>query len=125
MIDGNNFFMLRDIASVLNGTTAQFEVAWDGARNAINLIPGESYTRVGGEMATGGVLPVRAVASNATVLVDGEPVNLRAYNIGGNNFFMLRDLGEALGFDGLGRGNRKCADNYTSRTYTGYARTHR
>lgn len=50
-IGGNNFFMLRDIAYMLNGTAAQFEVAWDGALNAINLLMGRSYTPVGGEMA--------------------------------------------------------------------------
>jgi len=32
------------------------------------------------------------------VLVAGSPINLRAYNIDGYNYFMLRDLGVALGF---------------------------
>ena len=28
-INGNNFFKLRDIAAILNGTDAQFEVTWE------------------------------------------------------------------------------------------------
>ena len=98
-IDGSNFFMLRDIAYALNGTPAQFEVSWDGAANAINLLPGQAYTPVGGEMGPAAGGATDAVPSAAAVLVNGSPVSLRAYTIGGNNFFMLRDLGEALGFE--------------------------
>ncbi|MDR2166289.1 MAG: hypothetical protein LBE35_00385 [Clostridiales bacterium] len=97
-IGDSNFFMLRDIAFALNGTAGQFEVAWDGARNAINLVKGQAYTPVGGEMTAEGGQAATATPTTASVLVNGQPVNLRAYNIGGNNFFMLRDLGEALGF---------------------------
>ena len=98
LIGGNNFFMLRDIAYVLNGTDAQFEITWDGELNAINLLTGQAYTPVGGEMAQGTTQQTTAIPSTAAVYVDGTRVNLRAYNIVGNNFFMLRDLGDALGF---------------------------
>ncbi|MCL2218226.1 MAG: copper amine oxidase N-terminal domain-containing protein [Defluviitaleaceae bacterium] len=99
-IAGSNHFMLRDIAYALNGTPAQFEVAWDGTANAINLITGSPYTPVGGEMSSpDGAGAVQAIPSTATVLINGQPADLRAYNIGGNNFFMLRDLGTALGFE--------------------------
>ena len=33
------------------------------------------------------------------VTVDGEKVNVTAYNLEGNNFFRLRDLARVLGFD--------------------------
>ena len=97
-ISGNNFFRLRDIAYILNGTSAQFNVEWDAANNAILLTSGAPYTTVGGEMPGAGTGPVTATPTRAAVLLDGEPVNLRAYHIGGNNFFMLRDLGAVLGF---------------------------
>jgi len=97
-IDGNNFFMLRDIAYVLSGTDSQFEMSWDAEEGAINLIPGQAYTVEGGEMQPAADAPETALPSTAIVLVDGEQVQLRAYNIGGNNFFMLRDLGETLRF---------------------------
>jgi len=37
--------------------------------------------------------------TDSIILLDGSAINLRAYNIGGNNFFMLRALGDTLGFD--------------------------
>jgi hypothetical protein len=96
-IGGSNFFMLRDIAYALNGTPSQFDVTWDGTRNAINLITGAPYD--GQLSAPGGGGAVEARPSTAIVYVDGIRANLRAYNIGGNNFFMLVNLGDALGFD--------------------------
>ena len=36
--------------------------------------------------------------STQSLLVDLMPVQITAYNIGGNNFFKLRDLGDAFGF---------------------------
>ncbi|MCL2402317.1 MAG: copper amine oxidase N-terminal domain-containing protein [Oscillospiraceae bacterium] len=98
-IDGSNFFRLRDIAYVLNGTSAQFNVEWDAANSAILLQTRTPYTPVGGEMAGAAAGSVAATPTQAAVYLDGEPINLRAYHIDGNNFFMLRDLGEALGFD--------------------------
>jgi alpha-tubulin suppressor-like RCC1 family protein len=97
-IEGSNYFMLRDVAFALNGSARQFAVGWDGNLNAINIITGSPYIVVGGEMATGGGTATEALPTTASVFVNGQAVNLRAYNIGGNNFFMLRDLSTALGF---------------------------
>ncbi|MGI6733643.1 MAG: hypothetical protein ACOX4J_05660 [Anaerovoracaceae bacterium] len=36
------------------------------------------------------------LATQSTIYVDGEEVALVAYNIDGNNYFKLRDLGKAL-----------------------------
>ena len=99
LIGGNNFFMLRDVAYTLNGTGSQFEVGWNGALAAINLITGQEYTPVGGEMSSAQAGSAIATSSTATILVNGQPENLRAYTINANNFFMLRDLGDVLGFD--------------------------
>ena len=41
-INSNNYFKLRDIAYVLNGTDASFSVGWDGAANSIALVKGEA-----------------------------------------------------------------------------------
>jgi len=97
-IGGNNFFRLRDIAYILNGTAAQFNVQWDAANSAILLTSGAPYIPVGGEMPGSATGSVTATPTRAAILLDGEPANLRAYHIDGNNFFMLRDLGEILGF---------------------------
>lgn len=98
-IQGNNYFKLRDVAAALNGTLKQFEVTWDGAKKAVNLLPIESYTSVGGELIAGAGSPVKqALASSAKIYCDGVEVSLKAYNIEGNNYVKLRDLAALLDF---------------------------
>ena len=95
-IDGYNFFKLRDLAYALNGSSKQFSVGWDGDANAISLASGEPYEAVGGEMEQGDGTDKAASPTTSTVFLDGEELSLTAYNIGGNNFFRLRDLMSAL-----------------------------
>ena len=38
------------------------------------------------------------MVSPQSMTVDGEPVNVTAYNLQGNNYFRIRDLGRVLGF---------------------------
>lgn len=40
-----------------------------------------------------------AVPSNQAIYVDGQQVSMTAYNIAGNNYVKLRDIGEAVGFN--------------------------
>lgn len=98
-IADNNYFKLRDIAQILSGTEAQFEVTWDGEKQAINMMTGEAYTAVGGELATGDGTAKEYVANTSTIYLNGEEVSLTAYTINDNNYFKLRDLGEAIGFN--------------------------
>ncbi len=98
-INGNNYYKLRDIALILNGTTAQFGVSWDKSTRSMNLTPGSGYEAVGGEL---GAIPTKnatAQTSNETVLINGIKASLTAYNVDGYNYFKLVDLGDALGFD--------------------------
>jgi hypothetical protein len=98
-IDGSNYFKLRDIAAALNGTLSQFSVGWDAEANAISLTSGEEYTFAGGELTkSGNASGKTGVPSNSVIYLDGEPVDLTAYNIDGNNYFKLRDLARALNF---------------------------
>ncbi|WP_087065901.1 InlB B-repeat-containing protein [Intestinibacillus massiliensis] len=97
-INDENYFKLRDIAYLMNGKQAQFNVGWDGATSSITLTTGAAYQKAGGEMAGAAAKPTIR-ESNAKVLVDGKPVSMTAYNIDGNNYFRLRDIGTQLGFD--------------------------
>jgi len=98
-IESNNYFKLRDIAQVLSGSAKQFEVGWDSANNAIGLTTGKSYTLVGGELvASFNTQSKKAALSSSRVYLNGQAVNLTAYNIDGNNYFKLRDLGAAINF---------------------------
>ena len=49
-INGNNYFKLRDIAYSLTDTEKRFSVNWVAENNSANLITGEDYVPIGGEM---------------------------------------------------------------------------
>jgi|GEM_PF-4297263 len=97
-IDGRNYFKLRDLAFTLSGTEKQFDVGWDGVNNAISLTNGVSYTVTGGEMSSKGSGNKTPVVTTAKIFLDGTEVSFTAYNIDGNNYFMLRDMGQAFDF---------------------------
>ncbi len=97
-IDGSNYFKLRDLAMLLSGTDAKFNVIFDSSRNTVVVTTGAVYVVVGGELSTGADKSASAVNSAQSVEIDGKRVDLTAYNIGGSNYFKLRDLGAALGF---------------------------
>lgn len=99
-INNNNYVKLRDVAKVLNGGSKQFEVTWDGAKQAVNILSNHAYTPVGGELALSASSSMKAsVLSNAKVYINGKEAHLTAYLIDGNNYFKLRDIGNAIDFD--------------------------
>ena len=97
-INSNNYFKLRDLAKALKGLDSEFEVKWNAAEQRIDLTSRTAYTAVGGEQAALPSGNKAATLTNASVYLDGKPLSLTAYSIGGNNYFKLRDLGDALGF---------------------------
>ncbi len=97
-INGESYVMLRDLAMLLSGTAAQFEVSYDPEQNAVALAAGEPYTPVGGELTPGADRSDSLKTSKQSLTADGEALNLCAYNLGGNNFFRLQDLAAVLGF---------------------------
>lgn len=98
-IDGSNYFKLRDIAMLLNGTESGFSVDYDAEKCEMITETGEDYAPVGGELTAGEDKSATTVVSEWMLTVDGEEVDCYIYNIGGNNFFKLRDLGSVFGFD--------------------------
>ncbi len=99
-IDGSNYFKLRDIAYVLSGTGSSFSVSWDGESRCISIRTGEEYEPNGTELDLAfGDKSASAAPSEDRILVNGEErTDLSAYKLEGNNFYKLRDLGDALGF---------------------------
>ena len=95
-IGGNNYFKLRDLAFALNGSIKQFFVGWDAENNAISLISGRPYIPVGGEMAQGSEGTKTPAPTRSTLYLNGREIQLTAYNISGNNYFKLRDIGLTL-----------------------------
>jgi len=95
-INGYNYFKLRDLAQAVNNTEKNFEVTWDEAKNAINLISKRPYTPVGGELAKGDGIAKVATPTTSKIYKDGKEISLTAYTINGYNYFKLRDIAKAF-----------------------------
>ena len=95
-----NYIKLRDVASVLNGTPAQFNVGWNGS---VTITTGQAYTPNGSEMRTPYSGNRAYQDASAATMVNGSPVELSAILLtddsgNGYTYYKLRDLGAALGF---------------------------
>lgn len=103
---GGEFYVgLRDAAMALTGTAAQFDVAWHEADNVAEVIPGQAYRAVGGELTapTGETQPTRLAAKllmkpGLPVQMLGAPGPLSACRIGTQHYVHLAELGAKLGF---------------------------
>ena len=117
-INGNNYFKLRDLAYKLNGTEKQFEVGWDSENKTISLTSGMPYTPDGSEMESKGSGDKKAAPTTSRITLDGENVVFDAYHIDGNNYFKLRDIGNAFDFGVDWDGAQKIISIDTSKHYT-------
>ena len=95
-----NYVKLRDVAHVLNSTSAKFYVGWDGA---ITITTGTAYQDTGSEMTTPYSGDRAYRDGTQTVMVNGAGRQMNAIILtddqgGDYTYFKLRDLGEALGF---------------------------
>ncbi len=95
-IGGSNYFKIRDVAAVLNGTGKQFAVGYAGGK--VTVTSGQPYEATGKELAGAPSDSKTASPSNDTIMIDGTEASLTVYKIGGANYFKLRDLGKALNF---------------------------
>jgi len=110
-IKGNNYFRLRDIAYLLNGTSSQFNVTWSETLRTeiympgqIYLTLGQAYIPLGTEMTARNMYEYQlAIPSGAVLFLNFgttfETVYPLAYTINGYNYFMLRNLGDIVGFE--------------------------
>lgn len=64
---------------------------------------------------------ITAERSTNRIYVDGQEVHLTAYNINGNNYVMLRDVGRAVGFNVYWNSDAKCVQVESKKPYTGEA----
>ena len=64
---------------------------------------------------------ITAERSTNRVYVDGQEVRLTAYNINGNNYVMLRDIGREVGFNVYWNDDARCVQVESDKPYTGIA----
>lgn len=96
-----NYVRLRDIASVLSGTAAQFGVDWDGS---VIIEPLAAYVANGTEMQSPFSADRSYQKANAATMIYGESIPFTAIlltddNGGGYTYYKLRDLGKVLDFN--------------------------
>lgn len=97
-IEGNNYFMLRDLASLLRDTDKNFDVKYNQDKKAIELEKGKSFEK--SEVSSNLLEPKNVLLSKQKLYIDGEEINgIKTYAINGNNYFMLRDIAQKIGFD--------------------------
>ncbi len=97
-VNGNNYFKLRDLACILNGSAYQYNVDYDSASRTVLIATGESYAAQATDMQIGEDRSDTCVLSNQPVSVNGETVSVKAFNIGGENYVQLRDLAGYVGY---------------------------
>ena len=97
-IGDSNYFKIRDLAAILNGTEKQFSVGYDNEKKSVTATTGQGYTKLNGDLAGPPAGQETAEASSDAIYVNGQKVEAEVYKIGGNNYFKLRDLGKALNF---------------------------
>ena len=96
-----NYVRLRDIASLLSGTAAQFGVDWNGS---VVIEPDAAYTPDGTELNAPFSGDRRYQRADAKTVIYGESVPFTAILLtdeqgGGYTYYKLRDLGRVLNFN--------------------------
>ena len=98
-INGSNYFKIRDLAAILNGTEKQFSVGYDAALSSVTATTGQGYEKQPGDLAGAPVGGQKTGdPSNDAIYINGEKITAEVYKIDGSNYFKLRDLGKALDF---------------------------
>lgn len=98
-VNDSNYYKIRDIAMFLRTTGSKFNVEWDENLSAIAVSTGIKYVVVGGELDDDGSAALDVEENTAPIYVDGEEMEVTAYNINGSNYFKIRDLAQMIGFE--------------------------
>lgn len=95
-----DYFKLRDIAVLLNGSAKQFDMIWDGATKSVKLTSGKTYTAVGSELSSSDSTNITsAIPSESAIYIDGiMKTNFTLYNINGNSYVKISDIANSLNF---------------------------
>lgn len=94
VINGTNYLQIRAIASLLNGTAAQFDIGWDGQYAVIE--PGKPYSGTITETRLQSTTNVRI--SDTKFKMNGEVFSFSDARLidGGTNYIQLREFAQKL-----------------------------
>lgn len=116
-INDNNYFKLRDIAAIVNGSEKQFEVSWNNHAQRIDLTSDKAYTIVGGELGAIGSASKQAETLTAVVYKDNTKMDYTGYNIDDNNYYKLRDVCKSFDISIKWDGANQRVDILTDESY--------
>ena len=88
-VGGETYYRLRDLATAVNGTAAQFNVEW---RNGVIVITGERYDAA----ALAPAAETTGVKQTLTMQVNGKTVTTAAANVNAN-YYVPASLLSTLG----------------------------
>lgn len=91
-INGYPFVKMRDVAKLKAGTEYRFEITWDKSTDTINLVLGEDYTEIGGELAIGDGLDKTPTKCASVFYINGERIEPTAYIIDNEIYIKHQDL---------------------------------
>ena len=98
-----NYVRLRDMAALLSGSKAQFDVDWDKESGNVLLKKDSAYTAIGGEGEAVFTGTPSYKDSPAETKIGDETISVTAILLnkdgGGYTYYQLRDLGRNLGFN--------------------------
>ena len=98
VVNNANYYKIRDIAMILRNTESKFNVDWSTDLNAVTVSTGVAYNVIGGELSGDTISATNIQENTAPIYVNGQRVELQAYNIDGNNYFKIRDIADIIGF---------------------------
>lgn len=99
IIGGKNYLKLRDMAALLNGKKAQFNVGYDSERGLVKLELAKPYKILASDLKPIASKEATATMQDMNLVVDGKERKLRSALISGSNYIELRNLSELVGFD--------------------------
>ena len=91
--DGVTYYRLREVAGLLAGTEASFDVAWS-REDGVTIVKGTDYTAETPAAAEG-----EAVSGTLTVTVGEEAVEVAVMDLGSSNYVSAEGLAALLGLD--------------------------
>lgn len=92
-IDNESYFMLSDIANMLNNTNKQFNIIWDNHKKAVRILKNTEYTsKVSQPYNIAKNKQVKIKPSSTNIYLGGEKIDITSYVIGGSNYFRLQDI---------------------------------
>lgn len=97
-INGNNYYKIRDIAYLLNGTKSNFSVDWDSENDIIVIKTKTPYTPLGNENNLIDKNKRAVDIKREKAMLNNKSIELRAYKIDGSNYFTIREVAEIVGF---------------------------